>query len=345
MAIALKSGTLYFITEEDLFTGDRSGYYKIGLVKDVRQGDASTRLDEHQTGNPRQLVLHREVSAPAIEALESAMHARFAAERVRGEWFRLSTQQLSSAVTAAGRLSAQLEDALPALTAAEAVGTKKPKPNVARPKPEDIEWHRQAVAAKQLDDRFKKLKKGVDAAIRAVATDRKLVAGIGAFNKPGAPSVSKSKLTAVRPDLAAKYTTTSTSEGRSFTLLGASPKDVEVTLPKPFRSIESELWGLLETQRTSRQFLEQVHQSFLELLRYSAEASWRYDFAVAEIMASCGRHSGIDGVCTWPWKITPTTSFEATAFKNAHPELAEQCKTQPSPGFKVLPMRGYRASK
>jgi hypothetical protein len=101
MAIELKSGELYFITELAMLTGKPKGYYKIGLVKDSRRGDSLTRLEEHQTGNPRWLELPEVVTAPAIEVLETVMHARFATERIRGELSKFSTAQLKSAVATA----------------------------------------------------------------------------------------------------------------------------------------------------------------------------------------------------------------------------------------------------
>lgn len=343
MAIAMKGGELYFITELDLLTGKPSGYYKIGLAKDTRRGASPARLDEHQTGNPRQLEFADDrVWAPAIEALEAAMHARFATDRVRGEWFKFSPMQLTSAVAAAKGLAAQLEDVLPALRTAKAAEDKQPKSTTGRPDDDDVEWHRQAVEAKRLNARVDKLKKGVDTVIRAAAaTDMDLISGIGTFNKQGAPSVSKTKVAALRPDLVAEYTTTSESEKRAFKLLGTTSKSIEVTVPKSFLAVESELNGLLDQQRRGRKYLEQLHLAFLELLKFSAEADWAYEFAVAEIMASCGRRPGIEDVCEWPWKVSPSTSFDAAAFKEAHPELAEQCMTQPARGFKVLPMRGY----
>ena len=51
----LKSGHLYFINEQDVRTGEKSNYYKIGIVYDDKGRDSTDRLLEHQTGNPRQL--------------------------------------------------------------------------------------------------------------------------------------------------------------------------------------------------------------------------------------------------------------------------------------------------
>ena len=53
----LTPGQLYFINEQDIKTGERSNYYKIGIVRESFERDSKDRLLEHQTGNPRKLVI------------------------------------------------------------------------------------------------------------------------------------------------------------------------------------------------------------------------------------------------------------------------------------------------
>jgi hypothetical protein len=44
----LTPGKLYFINEQDVKTGERSSYYKIGIVRDAAGRDSKNRLLEHQ---------------------------------------------------------------------------------------------------------------------------------------------------------------------------------------------------------------------------------------------------------------------------------------------------------
>ena len=97
----LSAGDLYFIGERDLLTGLETTYFKIGRVKESRDGDAESRLGEHQTGNPRALSLLKVVKAPAISDLEAMVHNQFATARVRGEWFELTADQLDAAIKVA----------------------------------------------------------------------------------------------------------------------------------------------------------------------------------------------------------------------------------------------------
>lgn len=60
---------------------------KIGYAKNVAQ-----RLAEHQCSSPYELRLIRAVPGP--RPLEREMHRRFAEDRLRGEWFKPSTDLL-----------------------------------------------------------------------------------------------------------------------------------------------------------------------------------------------------------------------------------------------------------
>ncbi len=88
----LKSGELYFINEVDVLTGVASNFYKIGLVKDSRQGDAANRLDEHQTGSQ-------------ISSVDSVL-ANSAASFRRSLWADCSIERFrATAITAASSSS------------------------------------------------------------------------------------------------------------------------------------------------------------------------------------------------------------------------------------------------
>jgi hypothetical protein len=58
---------------------------KIGIARDVAR-----RLSQLQSASPATLALV--VAFPGDAATESAIHWRFAADRIRGEWFRESPE-------------------------------------------------------------------------------------------------------------------------------------------------------------------------------------------------------------------------------------------------------------
>ena len=82
-------GFVYFMTERDLFGYPCGPYVKIGLVKGNDDGRSSfDRRKEHQTGNPREIIIEAEVKTHAqVSTLESLVHQRLAKNRIHGEWF------------------------------------------------------------------------------------------------------------------------------------------------------------------------------------------------------------------------------------------------------------------
>lgn len=99
----MKSGWVYLIEAADL------GLYKIGMT--VK--DPNARLRALQTPSPCDLRMECVIRSDAPMELESRLHAYFASQRVRGEWFRLDSESVGSFAETAMRL-----DGLPAAAAA-----------------------------------------------------------------------------------------------------------------------------------------------------------------------------------------------------------------------------------
>jgi hypothetical protein len=70
--------SVYFIEEEGT-----------GLIKIGHSNDTMARLASLQTGNPRKLTLLREIEGKG-EDLERELHERYKANRLNGEWFNIS---------------------------------------------------------------------------------------------------------------------------------------------------------------------------------------------------------------------------------------------------------------
>ena len=101
----LTPGELYFIRERDKQTSEISRYVKIGLVKEKDDRASKERALEHQTGNPRELLIHAVIKTPAISEIENIVHGLFAPERVSGEWFDFSEAKLKEAMATAQELA------------------------------------------------------------------------------------------------------------------------------------------------------------------------------------------------------------------------------------------------
>ena len=105
-------GYIYFMTERDLFGYPCGPYVKIGLVKGNEDGRSSfERRKEHQTGNPREIIIEAEVETHAqVSTLESLIHQRLAKYRIHGEWFNYEEEGIQPYVELTKEINKDLEE-------------------------------------------------------------------------------------------------------------------------------------------------------------------------------------------------------------------------------------------
>ena len=102
------------MTERDLFGYPCGPYVKIGLVKGNDDGRSSfERRKEHQTGNPREIIVEAEVKTYAqVSTLESLVHQRLAKYRIHGEWFNYGEDGIQPYVELTKKINEELESSL-----------------------------------------------------------------------------------------------------------------------------------------------------------------------------------------------------------------------------------------
>ena len=105
----MATGFVYFI-------GELEGCHKIGMSK-----DPAVRVLQF-TVLPSELRVVHQIATTEMSWLEGYLHAAYAEKRVRGEWFRLTPEDVALLSSVA---SADREEDLPAVLAG-----KKPKPPV-----------------------------------------------------------------------------------------------------------------------------------------------------------------------------------------------------------------------
>jgi len=107
-------GFVYFMTERDLFGYPCGPYVKIGRVKGNEDGRSSfQRRNEHQTGNPREIIVEEEIKTQASEStLESLVHQRLAKFRIHGEWFNYGEKGILPYVELTRKINRDLESQL-----------------------------------------------------------------------------------------------------------------------------------------------------------------------------------------------------------------------------------------
>ena len=340
----LKSGELYFINEVDVLTGIASDFYKIGLVKDSRQGDAANRLDEHQTGNPRKLVIVECVEAAAISDLEKSVHNRFATRRILGEWFVFTEEELAAVIAVARNLSTEQSAHANRLKLAAELAKTESNDDICEPNEEAFEWYRRARAAKELEKRTKVLKQRSDIYFKGMiekGIDTSLVAGWTTSTKT---SFDKEKFAESHPALFEQFQKEETKLAHRF-LLKSNVDAVVPELDEAFIEFEGRLSDFYDNVADNSDFLEEVHLVHLELLGFQAQAKWDFEIAEANLKSLCGTASGIDGIATWARKYATTTKLDEAALKRDRPDVYKDFAQEvPTRSFGVAPMRSYAIS-
>lgn len=97
----MKTGYVYFIQQEVTYA------VKIGFTES--RAGLTQRLTDLQVGSPYPLRLVH--LAPGSWALEKLLHARFAEDRLQGEWFRPSEQLAQAIATLKSRVLRSRETA------------------------------------------------------------------------------------------------------------------------------------------------------------------------------------------------------------------------------------------
>ena len=137
----LTPGELYFIRERDKQTKEISRYVKIGLVKENDDRASRERALEHQTGNPRELLIHKVIKTPAISEIENIVHGLFATERVSGEWFDFTDKKLAEAIETAQNLADEAHLYEQEIRAAAKLGKVLSTQEIIKPSTEALAWH------------------------------------------------------------------------------------------------------------------------------------------------------------------------------------------------------------
>jgi|GEM_PF-2354526 len=341
----LVAGTLYFISEVDVLTGQKFDYYKIGLVKDSRQGDSFDRAGEHQTGNPRRLEVRYTVNTPAINDLETLMHDLYATERIFGEWFVLPGNSVKKAVAKAEELAAQQRSLVKPATAAAKYANVASNDKIIAATPEAkslyLELQQAKLEQKEIKTVFAR-EKAFFEGLTGVKFDTTLF-----FT-----TTSKMQTKLLEDELAVKYPKIYQEFVREVTTMTPSftstaARELALTLPKKLATAIAEQVTRLEKagMRPSLETAQEIHLNHVTLLSSLADASWREDSAGTKLKSMIKANGGIESVAKWSRTPKTTEKFVAKDFKQAYPDLAEEFTVRtPSSSSAIVDMRSYAIS-
>lgn len=326
----LTPGQLYFINEQDVKTGSRSNYYKIGIVRDADGRDSKNRLLEHQTGNPRKLCIVEALSMPAVEAIETNLHYLFARNRVMGEWMCFTDPELQGAIKTAKGLAAEMMANIQDYNSADVLkktisnGSKLPATEEAEEWYVQIQDHKEVLKAcdavlKKYDEYLlKAIEKGVDVSGRASLQTR---AGARRFDE---------KIFAIKyPDLYKKFSTSMKSIKGSFRIKPDKDwiPDLRIIDEEQVELIAS-FGHLLATADHSLEAGFALHEKHLGVLEIRKYAEWKIDIANVKLRVLTGAYEGIDEICTWKREEIEILTIDKTALQSQYPDAYNDCMVQ-----------------
>jgi hypothetical protein len=306
------AGEIYFIAEEPSLTTP-TVRVKIGLVRESDSRDSQDRLLDHQTGNPRSLVLIKAIKTARVSHVENSLHQRYAGRRGIGEWFELTKTELDSAIAECSQLAEQQSVHLPVIQQAEALKHVTRSGSVVPATEESIAWHRTYQVAKASESVFVDLKSQYKKLIESAHE-----AGLD-VNRYAAISRSRMRLESwfLAHHKDAYDVCKRTSKSESFKVKNTN---IGAALAIGHTELAEEFQAKIVEWRPGND-LDNLHQMFLETRRPSTTWKEEKDLANAHLKVLCGLDLGIEGICAW----TPIVSkrFSSEIAKDQFPNLVQ----------------------
>lgn len=342
----LVTGTLYFISEVDVFTSQAFDYYKIGLVKESRKGDSSDRLGEHQTGNPRKLQIKHTVETPAISNLESTMHGLYATERVFGEWFHLPGAKGRTVMRHADRLAqeqfAYAEATATAVKYAKMASNGRTLKATAEARTQHL-IHQQASFERAALSSIFNAERAFFENLKSSKFDTTLFFK-QSFRK--APKFNEKGLAEKYPSLYKQFFIDDINFSPKFLI--SKLQDQTLKLPSELaKGIQDQSERLDSLGRTpTLAQVKEVHLQHLKFLGFEADAKWREANSKSVLRSLLKTNESIDGIAKWTRVGKNVNTFDKKGLASKHPELIEEFTTYSSVSqFEIVSMRSYPSSQ
>ena len=302
---------------------------KIGLVHYSEGRDSYGRLSEHQTGNPRRLVLDDShiVKTQAVDMVEAQLHRRFATSRISGEWFELpGEKELKEAISEATKLAALVDSYMPKFEEAIRLGNTESNGNIRHGTKDEIEWATRLVTARKQSSVCADIESEIKAFISKSVSEG---------NDPGV--AAKNSLRTYKPKFDEKD-----FREKHMDLWGRYQKSVkswDSALKPAFRaqSLGSEFEASTDAVRrslaevtASKNYTEIVEMN-LVLTNLKGLADWEAKVSEAELKSLIGLDEQVTGVATWKRGYKATEKFDEATFAEDNPDLYKSFIYTPAP--------------
>jgi hypothetical protein len=328
--LILTPGQLYFITEQDVRTGERSRYFKIGIVRDAADRGSKDRLLEHQTGNPRKLCIVENLTIPAVEAIETNLHYLFARNRVMGEWMEFTDAELKNAIAKAKELASEMEANHSEFVVSEALKNKVSNGSKLEATDEAEELFSEYLDFKEISGVCSELLAKYDDYLNSAIEQGVDVANVATVQtRAGAKKFSEKLFAEKYPDLYKAFCDMQYPVKGSFRMANAKDFTPDVSLLNEDQvNSFSALQDQLETAEYSLQTTLELHEKHLGVLEIQKFAQWKMLIINTKLRVITGEYDGIEGICTWKRETKESLTLRKDEVKAQHPDEYAACMIQ-----------------
>ncbi len=307
-------GEIYFLREIDVLSGEKSPYVKIGLVELSRE--SSKRKKEHQTGNPRDLVLESHFKTECVRAVEKYLHRHYIEHGVRGEWFKFDDETLGGVIKYAEELRDMFAEQITSLNdgfryqSVVSDGRVKPATDEAQ------KWLHEYNVAHLITTESKKAIEKFREAVKEAYFSGVNVSDVGTVEERKGSKLVEKKLKEADPDLYSKYCFEKIiPKFKVFKTNVAFESDPRVARAE-VRS--SALVQAVESMKSEKLDFNSVSQ-----IAFGVDASSKFyakekELAQLHLQAQCESAEKIDKICSW--KRESGLDFDIKRFKKEQTE-------------------------
>ena len=321
----LKPGELYFIRERDPLTRETSNYVKIGLVKDNGGRTSDERLDEHQTGNPRDLIIHERITAPAIIQIETTMHGIYAPLRVNGEWFLFNEEQLSNAIDTAKLLATEAQLNLEKLTKSEVLAKEISSDEVLQKSQATEALYERYISLNAVTKEYEQLKNDFDELVSQAIESGEDIGNIATNQLRVQIKFDEKLLQAEHPDIYEQFLVPKVPRVAGRFTMTKYKMEIDLSIVNPaFYELSQSFKEALAIYGTKEGTNQKLHSLHRELLSMYTRSAWDKELVEAAIKDACGTSKEIEGICKWKREVKTSNYFDKKKFEENHPELFEK---------------------
>jgi hypothetical protein len=311
----LTSGDLYFIRETDVLSDELSPYTKIGIVKLDR--GSSKRKKEHQTGNPRNLVLAHVVTTDCVGSAEKYLHWRYVGLGVRGEWFKFNNQQLGEAVSYAESIRDNFASRIDSLRKGSELRDVESDDSIQAPSDEARHWLHEYHVAHLISSDADKARTLFNDAIKAAAKEEKDVSAAGSVKVEGTSTFDKKSFVAAEEKILAECSPIRIRPSWSVTRAGdAARADSRTSAAAVYIDALIEAVKKLKSGIMGFDEVSQIDFAVLAATNFYGKEK---DLSRLHLQAICGSSRAVEGICKWERKAEPV--FDIEILKTQYPEI------------------------